>query len=81
MRSRALLVLPLFVAALLALRQGILWLDAHLDIRGDQTAVIVSRGIDPAALFYTQVDLALRAEKSVRSSIARAQEAPAPADY
>lgn len=70
MRSKV-VVLLLFVSTLLGLRQGLLWIDTHLAVRHDQSALIAAQNIDPAALFYTQSTLALRAEKSVRRRIAQ----------
>jgi hypothetical protein len=62
-------VLMLFIGTLLGLRQGLLWIDTHLAVRHDQSALIAAHNIDPAALFYTQSTLALKAEKSVRRLI------------
>lgn len=59
----------LCITALLLLRQGIAWVDGHLDIRRQQAGIIRARDIDPAALFYTESALALAAEKEVRASL------------
>jgi hypothetical protein len=66
--------LLLFLAALLGLRTGIQYLDANLTLRGQQSQLIRQQDIDPAALFYTQSTLALRAEKTVRGQIAAARQ-------
>ncbi len=59
----------LFLAGILTLQ-----LLLHFGIRQlpqlqQQTAIIESRGIDPAALFYTESRLALQAEKQVRQQV------------
>jgi len=65
--------LLLFLAALLGLRTGMQYIDAKLTLRGQQSQLIRQQDIDPAALFYTQSTLALRAEKTVRGQIAAAR--------
>ena len=51
---------------LLLLRQGLFWLDNNLDIRRQQAALIEQQALEPAALFYTELEAALAAEKRVR---------------
>lgn len=61
----------LFLAAILAL-QTLLYLGSqHVPQLQAQTSIIESRGIDPAALFYTESSLALQAEKQVRQQISQ----------
>ncbi len=59
----------LFLAAILLL-QTLLHLSTQLVPQlQQQTSIIESRGIDPAALFYTESSLALQAEKQVHQQI------------
>src|SRR5690554_4716446 len=68
-RYLALLLLPV---GLLALRQAIVLLGSLLPAVEAQQALTQARGIHPADLFYTQVPLALAAEKDVRRRVAGA---------
>lgn len=66
MRSR----LPwLFVAGVLLLQQGLHWLDSRLDTRGAQRGLIEAQGIEPAALFYSELPAAHLAEHRVRAAL------------
>ena len=66
---RRYLLIPVCVVLLFLLRQGLLWLDSNLDIRTQQAALIEQHALDPAALFYTELEAALAAEKRVRSLV------------
>ena len=68
-RYVALLLLPV---GLLALRQAIVLLGSLLPVVEAQQTLTQARGIHPADLFYTQVPLALAAEKEVRRRVAGA---------
>lgn len=58
---RALLTVPLFLGALVLLRQGIVVATQQLPVIGRQVEVMQKQDIDPAALFYTESRVALRA--------------------
>lgn len=68
MRSR-LIALGLFVAGVVLLRQGIVLVDAHVGMRGEQRAAIEQHGVDPRALFYAESKVALAAEKEFRRKL------------
>lgn len=59
----------IFLAGILALQLFLHFGVRHLPQLQQQTAIIESRDIDPAALFYTESRLALQAEKQVRQQI------------
>lgn len=59
----------LFLAGLLCLQQGLQWLDAHLETRQVQRALIEQQDIAPAALFYTELAQARSAELHVRRAL------------
>ena len=63
MRSnrRALVTIPLFLFALVLLRQGIVVATGKMPILERQVQVMQEQDIDPAALFYTDSRVALRA--------------------
>lgn len=65
MRSR-LARLALFVAGIVLLRQGIVFVDAHVGVRSEQRAAVEQHGVDPRALFYAESRVALAAEKEFR---------------
>jgi len=67
------LTLLLLPAGLLALRQLIVVLGVLLPVVDEQQAFTHARGIHPADLFYTQVPLALAAEKEVRRQVEAAR--------
>jgi len=48
------------------LRLGIVKMNRQVDAIHAQTGLITAKNIDPSALFYTESDLALNAEKEVR---------------
>ena len=68
MRSR-LRTLALFVGALVLLRQGIAFVDDHVDARREQAAAVEAHDIDPRALFYAESEVALAAEKRFRRQL------------
>ena len=63
------LKLSIFLTALMILRMGIVQMNRQVDAIHAQTALITEKNIDPSALFYTESDLALNAEKEVRHRI------------
>ncbi|MGV3590971.1 MAG: hypothetical protein ACO1PZ_04725 [Gammaproteobacteria bacterium] len=58
-----------FVAGALLLRQGIVLVDTHVDMRSEQRAAIEAHGVDPRALFYAESEVALAAEKEFRRKL------------
>ncbi len=58
---RALLTVPLFLCALVLLRQSIVVATQQVPLIGRQVEVMQQQDIDPAALFYTESRVALRA--------------------
>jgi hypothetical protein len=60
-----------FVTALVLLQQAIVQGNNNVDVFKAQTTLITEKNIDPAALFYTESELALKAEKEVRNRIAQ----------
>ena len=58
-----------FMAGVLVLQQGLHWLDSHLDTRVVQRGLIETQEIEPAALFYSELATARRAESRVRSAL------------
>lgn len=66
--SRAAAVV-IFLAALVVLRAGIVWMDDHVGVRQEYADVVSANDIDPSALFYTELSQALAAEKEVRATI------------
>lgn len=60
--------LALLVGALALLRGAILALAALLPPFAEHTQLVAEHELRPAALFYTEVPLALRAEKAVRAA-------------
>ncbi len=63
------LKLSIFLTALVILQLGIVQMSRQVDAIRAQTALIIEKNIDPSALFYTESDLALNAEKEVRHRI------------
>ena len=63
------LKLSIFLTALMILQLGIVQMNRQVDAIHAQTALITEKNIDPSALFYTESDLALNAEKEVRHRI------------
>ena len=59
----------LFLMALVLLQQGIARATIKVDVFHAQSDLIAEKNIDPSALFYTESDLALNAEKEVRRRI------------
>ena len=74
-RGSKILICLLLLGVLALLRQGLELLNAGVPALREQTGLIAARGIDPAALFYTESPLALAAEKRVRRGIALAKSA------
>ena len=66
MRFRRSLWLAAFIGALLLARQGVLLLEARSTAFRDYREGVESHQLEPAALFYTEIPLALWAEKEVR---------------
>ena len=61
----------LFVLGLVLLQQGIALGNSHIPQLQDQAALVARHDLDPAALFYMEVDMALAAEREVRSKIGK----------
>lgn len=61
--------LAAFVGGVLLLRQGIVFVDAHIGMRDEQRAAIEQHGVDPRALFYAESKVALAAEKEFRRKL------------
>ena len=59
----------LFLIVLVLLQQGIARATIKVDVFHAQSDLITEKNIDPSALFYTESDLALSAEKEVRRRI------------
>ena len=59
----------LFLIVLVLLQQGIARVTIKVDVFRAQSDLIADKNIDPSALFYTESDLALSAEKEVRRRI------------
>lgn len=74
LRWRTARVWLLLGAGLVLLRAGIAELRQESPVMQAQRLLILERGIDPAALFYTELPLALAAEKEVRRRLAAARE-------
>lgn len=68
MRSRF-IALAAFVAGVVLLRQGIVFVDAYVGVRGEQRAAVEEHGVDPRALFYAESKIALAAEKEFRRKL------------
>ena len=68
-RLRIFLRLSIFLTALMILRMGIVQMNRQVDAIHAQTTLMAEKNIDPSALFYTESDLALNAEKEVRHRI------------
>ena len=68
MRSRF-IALALFAGGVLLLRQGIVFVDAHVGMRSEQRAQVEQHGVDPRALFYAESKVALAAEKEFRKKL------------
>jgi hypothetical protein len=66
---RTLLILPLFVCALVLLRQGIVVATQQVPAIGRQVDVMQQQDIDPAALFYTDSRVALRAIRQAEAKV------------
>ena len=67
--SKKTIGLFLFLIGLVLLQQGIARATIKVDVLHAQSDLIAEKNIDPTALFYTESDLALRAEKEVRRRI------------
>jgi hypothetical protein len=63
-RYRALLLLG---ASLLLLQHTLAWLDRHSELRRQQNALLLQHDITPAALFYTEIPVALQAGHQLES--------------
>ena len=63
----------LFLIVLVLLQQGIARATIKVDVFQAQSDLIIEKNIDPSALFYTESDLALNAEKEVRRRITAAR--------
>lgn len=66
---KPIVVLPLFVLALVLLRQGIVVMTSTVTALERQVNVMQQQDIEPAALFYTDSRAALRAIRRVEESI------------
>jgi len=58
-----------FIAALIMLQQLIAYGNNNFHHLQAQSSIIKANYIDPSALFYMEIKLALSAEKTVRKSI------------
>lgn len=59
----------LFLAGLVLLQQAIALGNRHNAQLHDQAGLVSRYDIDPAALFYMELDLALAAEKTIRKKL------------
>ncbi|MEQ8470707.1 MAG: hypothetical protein RIC35_05955 [Marinoscillum sp.] len=59
----------LFLVGIVGLRQSIVVTRKLSPTLSDQTKMINERNIDPAVIFYTESNEALRAEKEVRKKV------------
>ncbi|MBT8147645.1 MAG: hypothetical protein KJN90_12380 [Gammaproteobacteria bacterium] len=66
---KVLVTLPLFVCALVLLRQGIVVATEQVPAIGRQVEVMQQQDIDPAALFYTDSRVALRAIRRAEEKV------------
>jgi len=66
---RILFVIPMFVGALVLLRQGIVVATEQVPALGRQVDVMQQQDIDPAALFYTDSRVALRAIRRAEEKV------------
>ena len=66
---KALVTLPLFVCALVLLRQGIVVATEQVPAISRQVEVMQQQDIDPAALFYTDSRVALRAIRRAEEKV------------
>ena len=64
-----LLRMLIFCFSVLILQQGIAIGNDNIVLMGDHARVVEVNDIDPSALFYTEIDLALNAEKNIRKSL------------
>ena len=67
--GRRWLLLTGLLCALLCLRQGLALLDAALPLRQQQQHLMQQHNIEPAALFYTEVDAALTGSRRIRQQL------------
>lgn len=68
--NRQLLVtVPLFLCGLMLLRQGIIVVTERVPVLSRQVDVMQQQDIDPAALFYTDSRVALRAIRRAEERI------------
>jgi len=61
--------LGLFLLALIALQQLIAVANHQVGQLHEQSLVVSNNNLDPSALFYMEIDMALVAEKSVRKAL------------
>ena len=64
-----LLRMLIFCFSVLVLQQSIAIGNDYFVLMGDHARVVEVKDIDPSALFYTEIDLALKAEKNIRKSL------------
>lgn len=69
MRYRKMTALLAFVAAVVLLRQGLLWIDGNSELRKEHRATLENYDVEPAAMFYTEVSATRAAELAVRSRL------------
>lgn len=67
--TRKLIKLGLFLLTLTALQQLIALGNQQVSQLRDQSLVVSNNNLDPSALFYMEIDMALAAEKSVRKAL------------
>lgn len=66
---RVLFAIPMFVVALVLLRQGIVMATEQVPVIGRQVDVMQQQDIDPSALFYTDSRVALRAIRRAEEKV------------
>lgn len=67
--KQKLLRMFIFCFSVLVLQQSIAIGNDYFVLMGNHARVVEVNDIDPSALFYTEVDIALNAEKNIRASL------------
>ena len=66
---KAIVTVPLFLCTLVLLRQGIVMATEQVPAIGRQVDVVQQQDIDPAALFYTDSRVALKAIREAQEKV------------
>lgn len=67
--GKSVMVITLFVFLLISLRQGIVFVSSQSQVFSQQVELMDVQEIDPASLFYTDSQVALRAIRKVDRQI------------